>query len=191
MKAFAGREIAFFLRAVDRHLKSPYRLEVIGGAAALLSFKIESGTLDIDSTHDVSKVEDAFAAARKETGLNIPVQTVGIYDGPCHYEDRLHRILTRKLNRLQVWVPEKHDWAFMKIIRLIQKDIEDISEVAKAVGFVKEIFRNRFLEEMTHVIGSRKDLVFNFLAMMEQLYGKAEADRMQKGIEEHKNWREG
>jgi hypothetical protein len=34
MKQFAGKEIAAFLRAVDKHLDQPFRLDIIGGAAA-------------------------------------------------------------------------------------------------------------------------------------------------------------
>ncbi len=188
MKVFAGRDIVSFLRAVDRHLKDPFRMEVIGGAAALLSFKIESGTLDIDSTNDVRAIEGACEAARKETGLEIPLQVVGIYDAPYHYESRLRRILRTKLKKLQVVVPEKHDWALMKIVRLIQKDIEDIREVEESVGFSKNVLLRRFLDEMTHVTGRREDLVFQFLAMMEQLYGEEDADRMEKAIKTHKNW---
>jgi hypothetical protein len=47
----------------------------------------------------------------------------------------------------------------------------------------------RFLEEMTHVHGRRKDLIANFRTMMEQLFGKAEADRMEEKIKGHKNWK--
>src|SRR5436190_17833173 len=124
MKAFAGKELATFLTAIDDHLESPFRLEMIGAAAAILAFKIKRGTLDIDSTNDVRKISKACQAAREETGLDIPLQTVGIYDGPYEYESRLTRIRIPRLKNLQIWVPEKHDWALMKMMRLNQKDID-------------------------------------------------------------------
>lgn len=189
MKTFAGKELAAFLVALDDHLGNPFRLEMIGAAAAILAFRINRGTLDIDSTNDVSKIEGACEAARNATGLKIPVQTVGIYDAPYEYESRMVRISTPKLRKLQVLVPEKHDWALMKIVRLNQKDIDDIEEVGGRVGFNKGIFLTRFLREMTHVHGRREDLIVNFLAMMEKLFGAEEADRMEEKIKTHKNWK--
>ena len=162
---------------------------MIGGAAALLSFRIESATLDIDSTHDVRTITPAIEAAARETGLDIPLQTVSIHDAPYHYEARLRRLAYPKLKKLQVFIPEKHDWALMKVVRLIQKDIEDIKEVAESTGFHRSVFLRRFTDEMTHVAGRREDLVFNFVTMMEQLYGKDAADRIEKEIRTRKKWK--
>ena len=188
MKQFPGREIVRFLQAVDRHLDEPFRLDVIGGAAALLSFRIDSGTVDIDAANNVAGLQDACRAARDETGLDIPVSTAGIYDGPYFYERRMKRVPIRGLRKLQVFVPEKHDWALMKIVRLIEKDIEDIREVDEKAGFRRAVFLKRFLDEMTHVTGRREDLIVSFLTMMEELFGSEEAARMEKAIRTHKKW---
>lgn len=187
MKQFAAREIVAFLRAVDAHLERPFRLDLIGGAAAALAFRTASGTLDIDAANSVAGIERACEAARRDSHLDIPLGTAGIHDGPYGHESRMRRVPVRGLKRLQVFVPEKHDWALMKIVRLIDKDIEDIKEVADTVGFSTSVFLKRFLEEMTRVIGRRSELVMNFLAMMEELYGEAEADEMERTIRSHKN----
>lgn len=84
MKHFAGAEIVRFLKAIDFHLKAPYRMEMIGGAVALLCFKVKRETLDIDTTHSVSKIAPACAAAQSDTGLGIEVQTVSIDEAPYH-----------------------------------------------------------------------------------------------------------
>jgi hypothetical protein len=188
MKQYPGKDLALFLQAVDRHLPKPFRLDIIGGAAASLSFRIKSGTADIDAANNVGAIDGACEAARAETGLNIPLATAGIYDGPYGYEDRMKRLRLRGLKKLQVFVPEKHDWALMKIVRLIEKDIEDIKEVDQKIGFNRKIFLNRFVEEMTHVTGRREDLVFSFLAMMEELFGEKEAERMKQAIQSHPKW---
>mgnify|MGYP001616386803 CR=1 FL=1 len=137
MRPFVGKEISSFLRAIDKHLAHPFRLDVIGGAAALLAFRIKSGTLDIDAANSVVGIGKACKAARRDTGLDIPLGTAAIYDGPYEHESRMKRLRLRGLIRLQVFVPEKHDWALMKIVRLIDKDIEDIREVADKVGLQK------------------------------------------------------
>jgi hypothetical protein len=41
---------------------------------------------------------------------------------------------------------------------------------------------------MTHVVGRKEDLILNFLAMMESLFGKAEADRMEAAIRQNPRW---
>src|SRR5207248_8205118 len=123
-----------------------------------------------------------------ETGLEIPVQAVSIHDGPFGYEARLTRLEFPKLTRLQVEVPEKHDWALMKLVRFNEKDIRDIVAVSQTVGFDKEILLARFLEEMTHVTGPPSVLVLSFTIMIEKLYGKKEADRMDKIIRSDKRW---
>lgn len=189
MRFFAAREIRAFLKAVDRHAEAPSRLVVIGGAAAALSFRSTSGTADIDTANNSTGLRRACERARDETGWEMPLGPAGVFDGPYEYESRLKRVRIRGLRKLQVLVPEKHDWALMKIVRLIEKDIEDIKEVAKATGLDKDVFLNRFLDEMTHVVGRRETLILNFLAMMEELYGKVEADRMEKAIRSHRHWK--
>lgn len=189
MKQFAGKEISEFLKGVDKHLDQPFRLDIIGGAAASLAFRIKSGTMDIDTANSAVQIEKACALARKDTGLDIPLGTASVFDGPYEYESRMKRLPIGSLKRLQVFVPEKHDWVLMKIVRLIDKDIEDIKQVSAKVRLNKSVLLKRFLEEMTHVIGRPSQLVMNFLTMMEELYGRAEADRMEKAIKSHKNWK--
>lgn len=189
MRRFAPREIRAFLRAVDRHATEPFRLVVIGGAAAALSFRARSGTADIDTANNSTGLRKACERACRETGWEVPLGPAGVFDGPYEYESRLRRVALRGVRNLEIFVPERHDWALMKIVRLIEKDVEDIKEVAGRVGFKKEVLLRRFLEEMTRVIGRREDLVLNFLAMMEELYGKVEADRMEKSIRSHRRWK--
>ncbi|MBI2931297.1 MAG: hypothetical protein HYY16_06570 [Planctomycetes bacterium] len=106
MKHFKRAEIATFLRAVDRHLSHGFDLVIIGGAAAALSFGTESGTMDIDLTavsprsdggvSDIDAaagaalIKEACKSARVETGLDIPMGEVGIWDAPYEFEGRFH-----------------------------------------------------------------------------------------------------
>lgn len=181
MKRFQSNEIATFLRAVDKHLSKRFDLVIIGGAAAALSFGAESGTLDIDSATSLTAIRKACETAEEETGLNVPIGRTPVFEAPYEYEERLQRLSLRGLKRLRIFVPEKHDWALMKIARLDDKDIEDIKEVGSKVGFDKKVFLQRFLEEMTHIEPGKR-LASQFVAMMEELYGKDEADRMEADV---------
>lgn len=189
MLEYSPNDLAAFLLAADKHLKRKVTVEMIGGAVAALSFGADSGTGDIDTLTSLQKAaEDAFEAARKETGLQIPVGRVGVSEVPYEYATRLERLAVPTLTNLEVKIPEKHDWALMKITRLLGKDAEDIAEVYGTIGFDKDIFLERFLNEMTHTSGSRSELVYNFLSMMGALYGKNEEERMRQAIAMHKYW---
>ena len=182
MNLFSDKELRKFLRAVDRRLKKPFRLDVIGEAVAVLLFGATSGTGDIDVTTNIGPLEDALEGAREETGLAVPVVSSGVYMTPDNYEDRV-KIVRLGFKKLQLVVPEKHDWALIKIARLYRKDIEDIKEVATLVGFDKDVLLERFLTEMNNVIGIRRaDLVYNFVTMMGELFGETEAARIEAAI---------
>ncbi len=188
MSVFNREELEAFLIALDRNLPRPFDLEIIGEAVAILTLGAQSGTEDIDAVTNTAPIQPALDAARKETGLDIPLTTVGIYDVPYYYEKRLKQVRIPGLSKLRVYVPEKHDWALTKIMRALRKDVEDIEEVADSVGLSKTVFLKRFIGEMTHVTGRREDLIYNFLGVMARLFGEKEAGKMDRAIQKSKSW---
>ena len=63
---------------------------MIGGAALSVVHGIGKTTTDIDVIGPVDPVlEQAIIAARRATGLLVPVSPVGVYDGPRCLEERL------------------------------------------------------------------------------------------------------
>jgi len=189
MRRFFSEEIRLFLAAVDHYLSDPFEIEVIGGAAAALMIEFESDTEDIDTTTSVSEIAYALEAAREATGLAIPVGIAGVWDAPYEYRKRRKRVRLPGIERLHIYVPEKHDWALMKIVRAKEKDLQHIREVARRVGFKPQIFLHRFVGEMFHVIGSKRELVHNFLAVMDDLYGEEETERMREVIAKDRRWK--
>lgn len=190
MSRFVSEEIKQFLRAVDRHLKRSFTVEIIGGAAGALSLSLEGDTEDIDTITSVEAIEDALGIARVETGLNIPVGVAGIWDGPYGYRRRRKHVRITGIKRLKIYVPDKYDWALMKIVRLKDKDREHIKEAAEKVGFKSTTFYRRFVSDMTSfVCGPPKELVWNFCVMMSELYGEAEAEKIRARIERNRRWK--
>ena len=86
MDRFAGEDILKFLRAADRHLKKPFPITVIGGAAATLSFGAKRPTMDIDTIDDIFSIRDVWERAAKESGLHIPLSTCRVFEAPYFYE---------------------------------------------------------------------------------------------------------
>lgn len=193
-RLFNKDELEEFLLAVDRNLPGPTSIDIIGEAAAILGLEAEGiggrGTVDIDVVGNLSLLVGAMNQARQETGLDIPVETVGIYDAPYDYESRIERVDVPKLEYLQVFIPEKHDWVLMKAMRLSGRDLANISEVHQKVGLQAEVLLERFLDEMTHVIGNTRNKIQDFLDLMESLYGEEETERAEVEILDHPGWQE-
>jgi len=74
-RAFGADEIRAFLQAVDRHLTSRVRVEIIGGSAAALAYGASSTTSDLDTFNAINKeLLEAVARASEETGFQSPIR---------------------------------------------------------------------------------------------------------------------
>ena len=126
---FKATDLTRFLEAIDRNLEESAKITVIGGSAAALGYNVSSATSDIDTfSSNLDKIRLAADAARRETGLEIPLSNTPIADVPYNYEERLERVLPN-LGKLQVWVLEKHDLALSKTIRAAQHDLQQLTEL--------------------------------------------------------------
>ena len=181
MKPFDSEEIRTFLKAVDSHLTESFEVEIIGGAAASLSFELKSGTLDIDTLTSVEGLTEAIEKAREETKLNIPMAKASVSEVPYEYASRLKEMSIPGITKLNIRIPEKHDWALMKVARGYENDISGIKGVHQAIGLDPNVLRERFVNEMSHV-EPRGTLIDNFLAMVEELYGEPVANKMERAI---------
>lgn len=172
---FPRGAIEKFLRAVDRSLKEPVTVYVIGGTAATLRYGATRATQDIDTLTAVSKaLAVAAAEARAKTGLDIPINRVTIADEPEDYESRLERVLPR-LKRLRVFVPERHDLVLMKAMRAYEHDLQVIGEIHAHSPLSLDVVVDRFLNEMLP-IGDPRRIRQNFLLVIEQLFPDAVDD---------------
>ena len=173
MRYYVRAEIERFLRAVDRALKRPATVIIIGGGAAALKYRIDDPTTDIDTFNALgADLRRAIDAARKATGLAMPVEQSGVADGPYDFEDRLLRAMPR-LARLTVLVPERHDLALMKTVRGDQADFAKLQAIHDRKPFDLAVLLKRYQEEMGHVVIDPRRLRWNFLALVESLFPEA------------------
>ncbi|MBI2345387.1 MAG: hypothetical protein HYV03_00540 [Deltaproteobacteria bacterium] len=176
MQRFSAQEMATFLRAMDRYVQAPYTLIVIGGAAAALAYGAIDVTRDIDTMNDPAPIMPAYEAAKRATGLNIPLGPAGVADAPYEYEARLRRLGHPRLRKLTILVPERHDLVLMKVVRGYEHDLAAIEGIARNFPIKYDVLLQRFCSEMTHVVGRPETLRLNFLAAIERLFGEAKAD---------------
>lgn len=190
MDKFGREDIEEFLRAVGRNLKEPFRIDLLGEAVAILKFGAKRGTGDIDLMTDIQPVIGAFQAAWEDTGLSIEVSTVSVYDVPYEFEGRMEMVEIPGLEKLQVYAPDRNDWALMKISRSLQKDIQDVIEVHERVGLEYDILLERFLTEMTHMTGNPRTAILDFVFAMKSIFGKEASRDAKDKISRSKAWQE-
>ncbi len=169
MRTFLKDELERFLMAIDQALAQPVEVIVIGGTAAALHYGVTRATHDIDTWTTVrGDLAAAAATARLATGLDIPLTQSGVADAPHDFESRLERVLPH-LDRLRVWVPEKHDLALMKAMRAYEHDLQAIAEIHAHSPLDLDTLVGRFQDEMTP-IGDPARIRGNVLAVVERLF---------------------
>ena len=149
-------------------------------------YGVPLGTMDIDTYEtELAPLQDAFARARADTGLDIPVSPAGVADAPYDYRDRLQRELGR-WTHLTVWKLERHDLVLSKAARGNEHDLTAIEKLHRISPLDLGTLVERYMGEMGQAIGNPVRLDQNFVAMIERLYGEAEADRIEESLRTHR-----
>jgi hypothetical protein len=182
LSKFAPAEIERFFQALDRELRGPVTVTVIGGAAIGLRYDPRHTTTDIDLT-PVSDAEFWDAVKRARSTNPIPVQPVNFFTPPYDYESRRTTLPIRGLKHLTVLIPEVHDLAIMKAARAETHDLEAVEDIHKKRPLDLDTLIARYYEARTQVTGSVEMFTLGFLALVERLFGEKEAQRIQQRIE--------
>ncbi|MBI4178297.1 hypothetical protein HY522_02595 [bacterium] len=196
-RLFNRGDILAFLGEVDGILAGggrtaaadPVSVIIIGGSGIALKYDPSHGTKDID-TYSHGPADQLFMnacervnAARSGSG-KVPVQCVGIADGPWGFEERLLAV-EADFKRMRVSVPEAHDLILMKIVRGEERDIEGIRAIGKAVAIDPDRLASLYTRDMSHCIGDKRRLRLNFLDAYAALFGVARAKKIESSIPVH------
>lgn len=183
MKKFNAEQIRAFLTALDRQLDEPRELILIGGSAAALAYGVERATRDVDTWSAwIQDVGEAVSRAGAVSGLPIPVEYAAVADAPYEFESRLEKVDLAVPVKLEILVPEKHDLVLMKMMRGYEHDIETAVDIHAKHGLDFETLIARYISEMDHVIGDRRKLDLNFLALIERLYDGERLEEARKRL---------
>lgn len=182
LSKFPPADFEEFFRALDRELRRPLTVTVIGGAAIGLKYDPRHATSDIDLT-PISDVEFWKAVDRAIVTHPVPVQAVSIYTAPYDYESRRTPLPIEGLERLTVLIPEIHDLAIMKVARALTHDLDAIEDVHRKSPLDLDTLLVRYYEALGQVIGPRSGFTIGFLALVERLFGTSAAERVQHRIE--------
>jgi hypothetical protein len=178
-RRFGYAELVAAFRALDRTATDKRQVIVFGGAAIALYTRTSSGTSDVD--YGGQRLDDLVTSCRAQ-GLDLPAFSMPtIADFPYQYEDRLHHILP-DLERLEVLVPEIHDLALSKVVRWFEGDEIDVKELHHSCKLSRRVLVERYLDEMTHVMGDRRRIDANFCECIEALFGEIAADDAREAV---------
>lgn len=182
MKKFNADELRTFLKAVDANLDQDAQITIIGGAAFALAYNDSYRTHDIDTWASFSRdVKEAAEKAKSETGLKIEFGPARVPDAPYEAECRAIPILP-ELKHLKLQVFDEHDLVLSKTVRGFNKDFQAIKKAHKKHPYKIEILIDRYTNEMTHCIGRPSSLWFNFIELIQVLYGSKMAKRVARLI---------
>lgn len=182
MQTYSAPEISQFLKTMDEFLSETTEVIIIGGTAAALAYKVSRFTTDVDIFYArAERLKEAHLKAQDKLKIEIPLEQAAVADGPYNFEDRLCDV-DLKLKFLKVRVPEIHDLILMKTMRSYAHDLDAIREMAEKNTLDLSVFRDRFLNEMTHVIGENSRIQINFLAMIETAFGEKAVEEIVKEL---------
>lgn len=169
MRRFLRADLEHVLRQIDARLAAPCSVIVIGGTVSSLSWRPQHATTDLDVWSADSAFWDACRALAASNALSVPVQAVSIAEPPQEFEGRVEPVSIPDLRYLHVLVPERHDWAMMKVARGVESDFQAIEALHASSPLQLETLSSRYRE--TLVMGPRRRFRLKFLDLVSRLFG--------------------
>lgn len=142
-----------------------------------------SGTKDLDTLTELTHLENAIAAARSATGLDVPIEPTPVADVPYEFESRLVRVLPA-LERLEIFVPEVHDLALSKLVRANAGELAALEDIHARTPLSFDLLVERYRTEMTHAVGDPARLEGNFLLGVHVLFGEIRREDARRRLTE-------
>lgn len=178
---FGKEDLVSFIKALDRNLEDRTIVLLIGGAAAAIAYDSGTKTQDLDIYNTIlgsdSDIEQAALKASQETALWISVGGAGVADLPYNFEDRTRPITGLNLRKLEIIVPDKYDLALSKTMRGYPHDIQAVVGIDRAHHLSMDTLLDRFETELVkQAVGQERNLRINMMLVIDQLYGRDEAE---------------
>jgi hypothetical protein len=154
-----------FFAEVDAQLGEEVALHLCGGFVVTQLYGVARTTNDVDFLSVVPNVRANLAElAGKGSPLHrkrkIFLDAVSVATPPENYEDRLVPMFPGAWSRLRLCALEAHDLALSKLERNIERDRDDVQQLALGGHVKPDILRDRYYSELRpHLANeSRHDL---------------------------------
>jgi hypothetical protein len=142
-----------FFAEVDSRLSEEVQLHCCGGFVVTQLYGVARTTSDVDFLGVVPNVRKGLAEiAGKGSALHrkykVYLDAVTVTTPPENYEERLVPMFPGAWRRLRIFALEAHDLALSKLERNIERDRDDVQELARAGHLKPEILRERYYNEL-------------------------------------------
>lgn len=171
------------LRLLDQSVEEPADLVVIGGAALALWQADALLTKDVDLMQRPKEVVLVAAARLRGQPGFLPLDVATVATPPDDYESRLQCHPIEGLKHLRVWLPEAHDWAWMKLARGSEHDMQGIEALHVVSPLSLDTLLARLPEVLRNWHGPANRLRLNVLDLVARLWGEAQADDVERAWE--------
>lgn len=154
-----AREAALILETLDRHLKGPATIRLLGGGALTLAYGLERSTEDVDLLQDDAEIEAMLETADFGHALddtNAELEPRGLYlthiwgpeqlilaDG---WRERCREVSLANLLRLRVTALGPADLIISKLVRADDGDVADMAFLLRTHAGRDEV--ERLLEDV-------------------------------------------
>ncbi len=155
-----------FFREIDPQISEKIELECLGGFVITQIYGLARTTADVDviSVNPKSQSNFLFEIAGEGSILHrkykVYLDWVGIAQLPENYDERLTEIFADTFKHIRFFALDPYDIALAKIERNIQRDRDDVKNLAMVVPFDLEILKLRYKTELRPILGNpnRDDL---------------------------------
>lgn len=142
-----------FFSEVDSRLNEEVHLHCCGGFVATQVYGIARTTSDVDFLCVVPNVRNGLTQiAGKGSALHqkhkVYLDAVTVATPPENYEDRLVPMFPGAWHRLRLFAREAHDLALSKLERNIDRDRNDVQQLALAGHLKADVLRERYYTEL-------------------------------------------
>src|SRR5437868_9759911 len=132
MNRFREEQLKTFFEALDKRLKTPVTIFLIGGGAVLITKHTGRMTKDLDTWMSIPPaVEAVWQDVVRETGINLGIEVASVAEAPLEMEARA--VVMLQYSRLKVMTPSALDLLIMKIPRFSDTDQEDIQALVRGL----------------------------------------------------------
>jgi hypothetical protein len=142
-----------FFAEVDARLTEDVQLHCCGGFVATQLYGVARTTSDVDFLGVVPNVwSDLIEIGGKGSALHkkhkVYLDAVTVATPSENYEERLVPMFPGTWVRLRLFALEAHDLALSKLERNIERDRDDVHQLARAGHLKPEILRDRYYSEL-------------------------------------------
>jgi Nucleotidyltransferase of unknown function (DUF6036) len=142
-----------FFAEVDALLGEDVALHLCGGFVVTQLYEVARTTSDVDFLSVVPNlranlVEIAGKGSPLHSEHKIFLDPVTVATPPENYQDRLVPMFPDAWSRLQLYALEAHDLALSKLERNIERDRDDVHQLARAGHIRPDVLRDRYYSEL-------------------------------------------